>query len=151
MGKQGVILEHQADTAFFRRYMFPVAAFGDDAFANGHLSHLQVFEPGGDPEQRRLAASRRPQQTDQLSRGDEDGDTVQDRIAGIEGVGNVIQMQAAHGTATSGPVSVAMPPAGWPGLERTMVRLNRITGRMPAATMVNAPRALSSNSSSDAY
>ena len=145
MGKQGVVLEHQADAPFFRRHVAPPIAIGEDALADGDPAVLHDLQPGGDPQQRRLAATRRAQQAGHLSRrGAERG--VEDHGAAAVGVGNAGEAEPFHG--------VAPAPSGapvWPGRERPIVRLNRTTGRMPEATIVSAARELSARSSSDAY
>src|SRR6185437_3576909 len=67
-----VILEHHRDVALFRRHIV------DDAPINAKLAAAYRLEPGDHPQQRRLAASRRPDQNDEFAVLDVDRNAVND-------------------------------------------------------------------------
>ena len=69
--ERGVVLEHEADAALLRRQLRRVAAGDDDRAGVG------LLEPGDDPQQRRLAASRGPEQRGQRAVGHLERDVVE--------------------------------------------------------------------------
>ena len=70
---QRVVLEHHRDVAFLGLQVV------DAAVADADLTAGDLLEPGNHPQQRRLAAARRPDQHRERAIGDVDVDTVQDR------------------------------------------------------------------------
>ena len=139
MREQRVVLEHQTDAATFRWDV--LAGFGDHSFVDDDAPLLQPLQAGGDPEQRGLAAARGPEQTDQLTLRDGQGDVVQDPMP-VEGMADAVHVQSLHGAAPAKP---------WPGRERAIAMLSSMTGRTPVATIVNAASDASPNCSSEAY
>ena len=154
VGEQRVVLKHQPDTALLRRKLSRVSALGHRRAVDRDTAGLQGLEAGREPQQRGLAASRRPEQAYELAGLDADADVI-DRDRRAEAMGDVGEFESAHrgfeGCATARRRRQVEAGFRWPGRERVIVRLIRMTGTTPAATMVKAPSAHSSSSSSDAY
>ena len=108
-----------------------------------NLAALNLLEAGRNAQHGGLTAAGRPQKTYEFAGCDKYGNATDD-IHAIKGVGQITDVKSAHG-----PGSIAVEPE--PGREWTMFQLSRITGIIPAATIVKAPSADSSSSSSDAY
>ena len=140
MGKQGEILEHQADVAGLRGHQDVRA--DDLAPVDQHAAPLRRLQAGGDPEDRRLAAARRTQQAQNLARFHAQADLAHHGQAG-EGVAQPVEDQAARRV-----LFVRAHGAAAPGRERVIARLSRITGTRPAATMASDALAESASRSS---
>ena len=67
---QRVVLKHHRDVAARRLELV------DAAIADPDLAAVERFEPGEQPQQRRLAAARRPEQHEALARFDDEVDVV---------------------------------------------------------------------------
>ena len=89
MRKQGIVLKHQSDAAGFRRHV--PAGLPDGLPVQFDGAGLDAFQPGRQPEQRRLAAPRRPEQTDDLPRLHSAGHVIQDArpAEGVRKAGNL--------------------------------------------------------------
>ena len=75
MREQGEVLEHQADAALLRRH--EAVGARDLLTVDQHAARRRALDAGGDPEQGRLAAARRPQQAEDLRRRDVEADLVE--------------------------------------------------------------------------
>ena len=102
VGEQGIILKHEPDTTALGRYRS--GGVRHHGIANQNASGLQGLEPGGDPQQRRLAAARGANQADQLARRHRKADVVNCIQPAIT-VAYVFKGQSAHGSspAATGP------------------------------------------------
>ncbi len=90
VAEQRVVLEHEADLAFAYMGVGGVLAFEDDA------PGVRRLQPGDDPQQRGLAAARRPQQGDQFTAGEVERNLVE-RGEGAELLVDVLYLDAHLG------------------------------------------------------
>ena len=154
VGEQRIVLKHQPHTALFGGDLSPVPAFGDRGAADRDAPGLQRLQTGREAQQRGLAAPRRTEQAHELARFHADAHVV-DGEGLAEAMRDVGEMESAHrrceGIGSTARFRYGDAVLRWPGRERVIVRLIRMTGTTPAATMVRAPSAHSSSSSSEAY
>ncbi len=89
--EQGIVLEHEPDLPPVHRHVRDVLP-GDH-----HLPGIRQFQPGDDPQQRRLAAAGRAEQRHELPVRDRQVDPDQHR-ARAEALGDTLQHHAHAGT-----------------------------------------------------
>ncbi len=75
MREQREVLEHEPDPALLRRH--EAVGSGDLLAVEQHAARGRALDAGGDPEQGRLAAARRPEQAEDLRRRDVEADAVE--------------------------------------------------------------------------
>ena len=84
MGKQGIVLEDEPDTAAFRGQRN--TAVGHHFPCHGNPASLEIFKPGCNTQQRRFPTSGRSDEADDLTNGDGEADGVdRDRSGGTGG------------------------------------------------------------------
>ena len=86
---QRVVLEHHRAVAILRLEVI------DDPVADADRARADLFEAGDHPQQRRLAASRRPHQHDELAVGDRDVDAMH-YLQGAVALANVDKFNRGH-------------------------------------------------------
>ena len=91
---EGVVLEHHGDVALFRRHAI------DHALADADFAGGDVLEPRDHAQKRRLAASRRSHQHDELAVVDQDVDAVDD-LDRSKGLSDVADRDRSHGLLPS--------------------------------------------------
>ena len=134
MRKQGVILKHHADAALLGRREAALA--GDDAAGDLDRAAGLALQPGGDAQQRALAATGRAEQRHGLARRDLERDARQRALRAVI-VDDVAEGErAGHRAASAAPESAR---AGAGPEEPT--RISTSTGISPAATIRQAASA----------
>ena len=146
VGKQRVVLKHEAHAALLRRKLPRLPPLGHRRAVDRDVPGLQGIETGREPEQCGLSAPRRTEQAYELAGLDPDACFV-DGKGLAEAMRDAGELEPVHRCFCR----YAAGTFRWPGRERAIVRLITMTGTTPAATMVRAPSAHSSSSSSEAY
>ena len=135
--EQGVLLEHEPGVAVLG--LDAPGAVVDDVAADADLAGIGGGEPGGEAQQRRLAAPARPDEGDELVVGDREVDAGDGRGAAVR-LADVtdVEDRLAH---DAGSARAA---------DRSRCRLSMATGTRATAMIVKAGRAACSNRDSDA-
>src|SRR5262249_40332241 len=103
---QRIGLEHHADPPLLGR-QGPTPAT-HDVFRKPHGAEIGNLETGDEPQQRGLAATRRPEHREELAVRDREAHIL-DRARRAEALGDLVEAYARHGTTPSGRLRPRRP------------------------------------------
>ena len=138
-------MKHQADATVLGGHVKARLGVGDEMIFDDNAAPLRGLKPCGEAQQGGFSATGGAKQANKFARLDGKRYIAHYLVRAI-GMRDAGEAKPGHGCTRAMDASVA-----WPGRERAVMRLRRITGNTPAATMVRDASALSSKSSSEAY